>query len=75
MNARLQVSAPFTANVWEIRVEAGQAVKAGDTLVVLEAMKMESPVHAPVAGELFGGLWYCLPTWVECAAGLGVQAL
>lgn len=44
--------APFSANVWEVRVEAGQAVKKGDVLLVLEAMKMESPVVAPVDGTV-----------------------
>jgi biotin carboxyl carrier protein len=38
--------------VWEIKVELGTAVKAGDTLVVLEAMKMEYAVTAPCDGIL-----------------------
>jgi urea carboxylase len=47
-----QVTAAFSANVWDIKVESGQVVAAGDTLVVLEAMKMETPVSAPVAGKV-----------------------
>ena len=45
-----KVAAGFTANVWDIKVAPGDAVAKGDTLLVLEAMKMESPVLAPVAG-------------------------
>ncbi|KXZ51620.1 hypothetical protein GPECTOR_12g584 [Gonium pectorale] len=48
----VKVAAPFSANVWEVRVAAGQSVAAGDTLLVLEAMKMESPLTAPVAGKV-----------------------
>ena len=48
----VKVAAPFTANVWEVRVEVGQEVSAGQTLMVLEAMKMESPVTAPAAGRV-----------------------
>jgi urea carboxylase len=44
------VRAPVTANVWSIAVETGQRVKAGERLVVLEAMKMEVAVAAPRAG-------------------------
>ncbi|GAB7366622.1 hypothetical protein MBLNU230_g8607t1 [Neophaeotheca triangularis] len=41
------VSAPVDANVWKILVEAGQDVKAGQTLAVLEAMKLEINVDLP----------------------------
>lgn len=47
-----KVNAPFSANVWEIHVAEGDTVAAGDCLVVLEAMKMESPINAPVAGKV-----------------------
>lgn len=42
--------APMPATVRTIAVEAGQAVKAGDVLLRLEAMKMEMPVAAPRDG-------------------------
>ena len=42
--------AEITANVILVRVEAGQRVAEGDELVVLESMKMEIPVLAPVDG-------------------------
>ncbi len=44
------VSSPVTANIWSIAVEKGQLVEAGQRVMVLEAMKMEIAVTAPVAG-------------------------
>jgi urea carboxylase len=44
------VLAPLTANVWNVGVEQGERVAAGQKLIVLEAMKMEIAVVAPVAG-------------------------
>ena len=40
----VEVHAEITANVWQVRVEVGQTVAAGDELVILESMKMEIPV-------------------------------
>jgi urea carboxylase len=48
----VQVAAAFTANVWDIKVAPGDDVSKDQTLMVLEAMKMESPVVAPVAGKV-----------------------
>ena len=42
--------AEITANVILVQVEAGQRVAEGDELVILESMKMEIPVLAPVDG-------------------------
>lgn len=44
------LAAPMPATVRKIGVAAGDRVKAGDVLIVLEAMKMELPVRAPRAG-------------------------
>jgi urea carboxylase len=44
------VASPLTASVWNIAVESGQHVQAGECLVVLEAMKTELVVTAPVGG-------------------------
>ena len=41
------LSAPMPATVRQIRVGPGDAVRRGDTLIVLEAMKMELPVRSP----------------------------
>jgi len=48
----IKVAAGFTANVWDIKVKPGDTVEKGDTVIVLEAMKMESPVLAPVSGTV-----------------------
>ena len=45
-----QILAEMMANVWAVPIEVGQSVSEGDTLVVLESMKMEIPVKAPAAG-------------------------
>ncbi|WP_423917209.1 carboxyl transferase domain-containing protein [Candidatus Poriferisodalis sp.] len=46
------VSSPLPASVVEVRVSAGDAVAAGQALVVLSAMKMETEVTAPSAGTI-----------------------
>lgn len=44
--------APFAANVCEVSVEEGQEVKAGDKLIMLEAMKMQTPINSVVSGKV-----------------------
>jgi methylmalonyl-CoA carboxyltransferase 1.3S subunit len=46
------LTAPISGTVVKILVEAGAEVKAGDTLVVLEAMKMETEITAPADGKV-----------------------
>lgn len=46
------VLSPLPGNINEIRFSAGQTVKAGDVVIILEAMKMENEVVAPKAGTL-----------------------
>ncbi len=46
------VRAPFGANICAIAVEEGQEVAEGDQLAVLEAMKMQTPILADVAGTV-----------------------
>ena len=48
----MDVPAHITGTVWKIEVKLGQTVAAGDTLVILESMKMEMPVEAPGAGSV-----------------------
>lgn len=46
------IKAPMPGTVVKIEVSAGQAVKAGDDIVFIEAMKMETPVKAPKDGTV-----------------------
>jgi acetyl-CoA carboxylase biotin carboxyl carrier protein len=47
-----EIRAEMVANVWKVLVAEGDAVSEGDTLVVLESMKMEIPVLAERDGRL-----------------------
>ena len=46
------VNAPMPGTILKVAVTAGQAVKEGDLLIVLEAMKMENEIFAPKAGTV-----------------------
>ena len=46
------VEAQITGNVWKIEKAVGDAVTAEEVILILESMKMEIPVEAPVAGRL-----------------------
>jgi len=46
------VPAHITGTVWKIEKKVGDAVAAGDVLIILESMKMEMPVEAPTAGTI-----------------------
>ena len=47
-----EVKAHITGVVFQITAKTGDAVAAGDPVVVLESMKMEIPVEAPRAGTV-----------------------
>ena len=47
-----EIRAEMVANVWKVVAAAGQSVEEGDTLVILESMKMEIPVVAESDGTL-----------------------
>jgi len=47
-----EVRAEITANVWQVPAQVGQEVAEGDELAILESMKMEIPVVAPVSGTV-----------------------
>ena len=46
------VKAPMPGNILDVKVAAGASVKAGDVLVILEAMKMENEIVAPQDGTV-----------------------
>ena len=47
-----EVRAEMVANVWKVVVSQGDSVEEGDTLVILESMKMEIPVVTESAGTV-----------------------
>ena len=47
-----EITAPMAGNILSINVSAGDRVKAGDTLVILEAMKMENEIVSPIDGVI-----------------------
>ncbi|OZI45750.1 urea carboxylase [Bordetella genomosp. 5] len=59
------VAADMCGSVWKIPVQVGQTVEAGETLVVVEAMKMELAVAAPVSGVVSA---------IRCAPGRQVNS-
>ena len=58
------VEAHITGTVWKIEVEVGDNIKEGDTVVILESMKMEMPVEAEDAGTV---------TEIRCEEGQAVN--
>jgi acetyl-CoA carboxylase biotin carboxyl carrier protein len=59
-----EVAAHIAGVVWKIECAVGDQVAEGDTVVVLESMKMEMPVEAEEAGTV---------TEIRCAEGQAVQ--
>ena len=47
-----EVRAEMVANVWQVVTSEGDEVSEGDTLVILESMKMEIPVLAETPGKV-----------------------
>ncbi len=58
------VKAHIAGTVWKIEVAVGDQVKEGQTLVILESMKMEMPVESPAAGRVSA---------IRCAASQPVE--
>ncbi len=52
MSENNEISAEVGGSVWKIEVSVGQPVAEGDTLLVIESMKMEIPLLAPHAGTV-----------------------
>lgn len=47
-----RIESPVTGKVWKLERQVGDVVAAGDTLVIVESMKMEIPVDATASGTL-----------------------
>ena len=45
--AEIQLESPVTGVVWRIVAAPGSAVAAGDTILIMESMKMEIPIESP----------------------------
>jgi acetyl-CoA carboxylase biotin carboxyl carrier protein len=58
------VRAHIAGTVWKIEVAVGDAVSEGQTVVILESMKMEMPVEAPAEGKV---------TAIRVSAGQAVE--
>jgi acetyl-CoA carboxylase biotin carboxyl carrier protein len=58
------VEAHITGTVWKVEVAVGDQIDEGDTVVILESMKMEMPVEAEDPGTV---------TEVRCEEGQSVQ--
>ncbi len=59
-----EIEAHITGTVWKIEVEVGDPVADGDTVVILESMKMEMPVEAEDDGTV---------KEIRCEEGQSVQ--
>ena len=48
----MDITAPLTGNIWKILVSEGQTVEPGDTLIIMESMKMEINVDTLFPGTI-----------------------
>ena len=59
-----EVEAHITGTVWKIECQVGEQIAEGDTVVILESMKMEMPVEAEDSGTV---------TEIRCEEGQAVN--
>ena len=50
--AKIEVTSAVAGNVWKVQAKVGAVLAEEDVIMILESMKMEIPVEAPVAGKL-----------------------
>ncbi len=50
--AQVKVRSEISARVWKVEVEVGTKVAEGEPIILLESMKMEIPINAPVSGAI-----------------------
>ena len=48
--ARIELESPVTGVIWKVTAPPGTSVVAGDTVVIVESMKMEIPIEATEVG-------------------------
>ena len=61
----VKITAPMPGKILDVRISVGQAIKKGDVVMILEAMKMENEIVAPQDGTVAS---------VQAAAGSAVEA-
>lgn len=59
------INSPMPGNIWEVKTTVGATVSEGDELFILEAMKMENEILAPVSGKVVS---------IEVAKGAAVDS-
>jgi acetyl-CoA carboxylase biotin carboxyl carrier protein len=59
-----EIAAHITGTVWKVECSVGDAIEEGDTVAILESMKMEMPVEAEDAGTV---------TEIRCEEGQAVS--
>jgi len=50
--SKIDVTSEMTGSIWKVLVEVGQRVEEGETLIIIEAMKMEIPVTVLDSGRV-----------------------
>ena len=48
----ININAEISGSIWKILVKPGERVQSGDTLIIIESMKMEIPVESPQDGTI-----------------------
>lgn len=65
VSGRQEISAPMSGRVVQVLVRAGQSVQEGESLVIIEAMKMETEIRAVASGQV---------QEIQVQAGMAVEA-
>ena len=63
--ATVEVKSVVTGSVWKIEAKVGQKLEPGDSIMILESMKMEHVIRAPADGEVIR---------IDCTAGAVIDA-
>jgi biotin carboxyl carrier protein len=50
--ARETIESPMPGKILSVKVKVGDVVKEDDEIIILEAMKMENPIVAPISGKV-----------------------